>query len=108
MHVAKGSKTDLTESRFTVSVRSPAGLVDVAAVLLGADGRVRSDRDFIFFNNTTGPGATLVSDETVRVDLDQVPEDVQRVLISGSTEAQNRTFGETPGLQVEIRGERAR
>ncbi|GIE77290.1 hypothetical protein Aph02nite_32400 [Actinoplanes philippinensis] len=106
MRVGKGSKTDLSGSRFTVSVRTAetSALVDVAAVLLGPDGRVRSDDDFVFFNNPEGPGVELVSDAAVRLDLERVPGDVQRILVSGSTEAQGRTFGELSGLAVDVHG----
>lgn len=65
--------------------------LDGSVFLLGADGKVRSDADFIFFNNkssacasvehagdnTTGKGDG--DDEKVSVTLNSVPADVQRI-----------------------------
>ncbi|MGW4482032.1 TerD family protein [Rhodococcus triatomae] len=107
MQLAKGSKVDLTEARYTVAITSPAAtVVDVAAVLLGADGRVRTDNDFVFFNNPKADGLALISDTEITVDLNSVPADVHRVLITGSTEAQGATFRDVPGLSVTISGPR--
>jgi len=106
--VAKGSKTDLIDSRYTVRIEldRPAGAVDVAAVLVTADGKVRSDSDFVFFNNPAGPGVRLESDAVVSVDLAALPADIHRVIISGSTEAQGLRFGEVTGLRVSVSGPR--
>ncbi|WP_277370753.1 TerD family protein [Rhodococcus rhodochrous] len=103
--VAKGSKTDLTDLRYEVRLGAAVdGAVDLMAVLLTDAGRVRSDDDFVFFNNPKAPGVHLTSDTSVTVDLSAVPADVQRVLVAASTEAQGRTFGEVPGVRVEVRG----
>ncbi|WP_305094954.1 TerD family protein [Prescottella sp. R16] len=104
MQLVKGSKTDLVGDRYTVAITTsaPADAVDIAAVLLGADGRVRGDDDFVFFNNPKAGGVTLVSDAAVTVDLDSVPADVHRVLVTGSTEARGGTFGAVAGLSVDI------
>jgi tellurite resistance protein TerA len=104
--LAKGSKTDLTGTRYTVTARTSAGpdLVDVAAVLLAADGRVRGDDDLVFFNNPTGPGVTLEPTGAVAVDLAAVPADVSRVLVTASTEAQGATFAAATDLVVEVAG----
>lgn len=97
MDVTKGSKTDLTGSRFEVGIRTApesAGLVDVAAVLLGADGKVRGDDDLVFLNNPSQPGVELTADGSVVIDLPALPTDVVRVLVTGSTEAQGAKFGD--------------
>ncbi len=106
--VTKGSKSDLSGSRYTITLGGAGvrGVVDVAAVLLDQSGKVRSDNDFIFFNNPRAHGVALVSDESISVDLSLVPADVHRVVITGSTEAQNSQFGRVAGsLSVEIRGQ---
>ncbi|WP_189028528.1 TerD family protein [Nocardia rhizosphaerihabitans] len=106
VEVAKGSKTDLVDGRYTVRIDldGPAGAVDVSAVLVTADGRVRSDADFVFFNNPAAPGVRLESDAVVSVDLSAVPADIHRVVIAGSTEAQGLRFGEVTGLRVSVAG----
>jgi tellurite resistance protein TerA len=102
--VSKGSKTDLTAARYLVDLDGAAGLVDLAAVLLGADGRVRGDDDMVFFNNPRQPGVALTPAGAVEIDLDAVPADVERVLVTGSTEAQGAKFGEVGALVVGVRG----
>lgn len=106
IEVSKGSKSDLADRHYTVRVAAagPPGLVDVTAVLLGADGKVRSDADFVFYNNPAAHGARLVGADAVAVDLSAVPATVHRVLVSASTEAQGKRFGDVPGLRVEVAG----
>ncbi|MFD9547338.1 TerD family protein [Nocardia salmonicida] len=106
VEVSKGSKTDLVDGRYTVrlDLDSPAGAVDIAAVLLTADGKVRSDADFVFFNNPSASGVRLESDAVVAVDLAALPAEIHRVVITGSTEAQGIRFGVVTGLRVSAVG----
>lgn len=102
--LGKGSKTDVVTGRYEVGVRSPrADLVDVMAVLVDSSGRVRSDADFIFFNQPQGPGVSLTAGG-VSVDLAAVPGDVHRVVVAASTEAQQASFGQVSDLVVGIEG----
>ncbi len=55
-----GSNIPLPTARVTVDVAAPVRL-DVSGLLLTADGKVRSDDDFIFYNQPTGPGVTYRS-----------------------------------------------
>lgn len=100
----KGSKTDLTARTYTVRVSTTGhdGTVDVGAVLLGPDGRVRSDNDFVFFNNPHADGCALVREDTIDIDLSAIPASVDRILITASTEAQNTHFGAVSGLRVHL------
>lgn len=83
--------------------------LDGSVFLLNADGKVRSDADFIFYNNlksadgsvvhtgdnTTGAGAG--DDETVNVDLATVPADVQRIAFCVTiheADARRQNFGQ--------------
>ncbi|KJU85082.1 tellurium resistance protein tere [Candidatus Magnetobacterium bavaricum] len=66
--------------------------LDASVYLLGANGKVRSDSDFIFFNNLKSPegavehmgdnltGAAEGDDEMVKVDLDKVPADLDKLV----------------------------
>lgn len=101
--VTKGSKTTLVGSRHVVAGSTAS--VDVMAVLLGADGKVRSDADLVFFNNPTQDGVELTEAGALAVDLAAVPADVHRVVIAGSTEAQGTRFGAVAGLVVEVTGD---
>ncbi|MEU3311612.1 TerD family protein [Streptomyces sp. NPDC006662] len=70
--------------------------VDASALLVGADGRVRSDEDFVFYNQPRHPsgsvwrlgkkqGGEAVTD-AVQADLRAVPPAVDRVLVVASAE----------------------
>lgn len=73
-----------------------------------SDGKVRSDSDFIFYNSTKSAcgsvehsgdnrtGAGEGDDETVTVELDKVPADVDKIAICVTihdAEARNQNFG---------------
>ncbi len=82
--------------------------LDASAFLLGEDGKVRSDSDFIFYNNLkstdgsiehlgdnlTGTGSG--DDEVVRIALESVPQDVKKVTLAVTIHdaaARNQNFG---------------
>ncbi|MFE3055100.1 AIM24 family protein [Nocardia sp. NPDC059239] len=71
----------------TVTVTCSAA-VDVSALLLGANRRVRSDGDFIFFNQPVGPGVVYRhgrgAGDMVDVQTSALPADVDRVAIAAS------------------------
>jgi len=82
--------------------------LDASAFLLNANGRVRSDADFIFYNqlrssdgsvehtgdNTSGAGEG--DDESIKVDLTRVSADIQRIAVTVTihdAEARRQNFG---------------
>jgi len=102
-NVAKGSKTDLSEGTYTVTVTGPSATsVDLMAIAVGADQRVLSDDDLVFFNNPRRPGITLTGPQTIQLALDAVPDSVQRVVIAASTEAQGVRFGDIGAIATDI------
>ncbi|MCM2428604.1 TerD family protein [Streptomyces sp. RKAG337] len=82
--------------------------VDASALLLGADGRVRSDADFVFYNEPRHPSGLArhlpkkrVAEgltDTVEVDLTSLDASVARVVIAAS--ADGGSFGQVPDLHV--------
>ncbi|AYN41957.1 TerD family protein [Streptomyces dangxiongensis] len=91
-----GSNISLSAARVTVDVAAPVRL-DVSGLLLTADGKVRSDDDFIFYNQPTGPGVTYRSGggsapDTVTVDTAAVPPDIEKIVVTASPDAAGRTF----------------
>ena len=83
--------------------------VDVAALLLGADGRVRSDEDFVFYNAPTGGDGAVrllgkrsgdeAAEDRVAVDLEALPTEVQTVVIVASLDTTDGLgFGDVRGL----------
>ncbi len=61
--------------------------VDVSALLLGPDGKVRSDADLVFYNQPSAPGVDYRQDGGVHrilVDCEAIPSDVTVVAVTAS------------------------
>ncbi len=97
--------------RVELGWRSGPGVPDVdASALLLVSGKVRSDADFVFYNQpehasgavrhenkkTAGDGVT----DTVTVDLARVEPSVERIVLAASADGGN--FGRVPGLHVRV------
>jgi tellurium resistance protein TerD len=82
--------------------------LDGSAFLLKVDGKVRTDNDFIFYNNLKSTdqsvahsgdnrtGAGDGDDETITIDLARVPADVERIAICATIhegDARRQNFG---------------
>ncbi|MFJ4668807.1 TerD family protein [Kitasatospora purpeofusca] len=84
--------------------------VDASALLLGAGGKVRSDADFVFYNQPRHPSGLVrhlpkqqTADggeitDTVEAELAKLPADVDRVVLAGSSEG--GTFRAVSGLRL--------
>lgn len=91
-----GSNIPLSAPRVAVDVTAPVRL-DVSGLLLTAHGKVRSDDDFIFYNQPSGPGVTYRSGggtapDAITVDTAAVPADIDRIVVTASPDAAGRTF----------------
>ncbi|MFE2009480.1 TerD family protein [Streptomyces sp. NPDC059491] len=91
-----GSNIPLTAARVAVDVAAPVRL-DVSGLLLGADGKVRSDDDFIFYNQPAGPGVTYRSGggtapDAILVDTSALPAGIERIVVTASPDAAGQTF----------------
>ncbi|WP_405911204.1 TerD family protein [Streptomyces sp. NBC_00828] len=91
-----GSNIPLPVARVTVDVAAPVRL-DVSSLLLTADGKVRSDDDFIFYNQPTGPGVTYRSGggtapDAITVDTSAVPPGIEKIVVTASPDAAGQTF----------------
>ncbi|MEV6017773.1 MULTISPECIES: TerD family protein [unclassified Streptomyces] len=91
-----GSNIPLPVSRVTVDVTAPVRL-DVSSLLLTADGKVRSDADFIFYNQPAGPGVTYRSGggtgpDTITVDTAAVPPGIEKIVVTASPDAAGQSF----------------
>lgn len=91
--------------------------LDAAAFMLGADGKVRSDADFIFYNqlrsrcgsvehtgdNLTGRGTG--DDEVLLVDLAKVPPEVQKLVFTVTiydAEQRRQSFGQVGSAFIRL------
>lgn len=104
--LTRGENRPLSGDQVTVAVTGPAP-VDVSALLLGASGRVRGDRDLVFFNSPVGDGVTLHHGQgrgdAVRVDLRAVPDDVGTVVVTASLDGTGpATFGQAGPLVATV------
>lgn len=91
-----GSNIPLSAARVAVDVAAPVRL-DVSGLLLTADGKVRSDDDFIFYNQPSGPGVTYRSGggsapDAIVVDTAAVPAGIEKVVVTASPDAAGQTF----------------
>jgi tellurite resistance protein TerA len=110
----KGSNVPVptTALRVELGRRSGPGVPDVdASALLLVDGKVRSDGDFVFYNQPThssgavrhegkGNAGERVTD-TLLVDLARVEPAVDRIVLAAS--ADGGTFGQVPDLYIEVK-----
>ncbi len=82
--------------------------LDGSAFMLKADGKARSDADFIFYNNLKSACGSVVhagdnltgggdgDDERISVDLDKVPADIDRITVGVTiheAESRKQNFG---------------
>ncbi|MFC9294070.1 TerD family protein [Streptomyces sp. NPDC057011] len=113
MSLQKGANVPVasTSVRVELGWRGGPGApdVDVSALLLAAAGKVRSDDDFVFYNQPAHPSGAVRHEgrrqdgtgvlETIAVALSAVEQDIGRVVLAASTDA---TFGQVAGLFVRV------
>ncbi|RSD26296.1 TerD family protein [Mesobacillus subterraneus] len=128
--LAKGQKVDLTKTNPGLT-KVIVGLgwdtnkydggndfdLDSSVFLLGESGKVTSESDFVFYNNTTGGNGSVVhtgdnrtgegdgDDESVTVDLAAVPAEVKRIAFTITIhdgEARRQNFGQVSNAYVRI------
>nr|WP_067634733.1 VWA domain-containing protein [Actinomadura latina] len=95
----KGENATLGGGRVRVAVTAAGGAIDVSAVLLGDDRRVRSDDDLVFFNHPAQDGVALEGGEVV-IDLDAVPADVSTIALVASVDGPGTFEGVTVRADV--------
>ncbi|WP_437075001.1 TerD family protein [Streptomyces sp. enrichment culture] len=110
----KGSNVPVptTALRVELGWRSGPGVPDAdASALLLAGGRVRSDADFVFYNQPAHTSGAVRHEgkrtaggqvtDTLLVDLARVEPSVETVVLAASCDG--GTFGRVPGLYIEVR-----
>ncbi|MFJ8092412.1 TerD family protein [Streptomyces griseofuscus] len=110
----KGSNVPLEATTVRAVLRWTPGTsvpdVDASALLLGPGGRVRSDEDFVFYNQPRHPsgkvwrlGKKRVTEgltDTIQAELTGVEPDIGRILLVAS--ADGITFDRVPNLSVTL------
>ncbi|MGI8665802.1 MAG: TerD family protein [Jatrophihabitans sp.] len=80
--------------------------VDASALLLAAEGRVRSDADFVFYNqprhgrSAVRHAGKLPGADTVEIELSGIEADVDRIVLAAS--ADGGSFGQVRGLLLRL------
>ncbi|QKV91398.1 TerD family protein [Streptomyces sp. NA02950] len=113
MSMPKGSNTPVPAAsvRIELGWRTGPGVPDVdASALLLVSGKVRSDADFVFYNQATHASGAVRHEgkrtagdtvtDTLAVDLSKVEPEIETVVLAGSSDG--GTFGQVPGLSVRV------
>ncbi len=114
MSMPKGSNTPVpaTALRVDVGWRSGPGVPDAdASALLLAGGKVRSDADFVFYNQPAHTSGAVRHEgkrqdggrvtDTLLVDLTRVEPGIETVILAASSDG--GTFGQVPDLFIEVK-----
>ena len=97
-----GANTALPAGPWTLTASGP---VDLSAVVLGADGRVRSDGDLVFWNQPSAPGVRL-ADGAVTVDAQRLRAGAERVVVLASPQDTVTALGRLPAPELVVRAGR--
>ena len=114
MSLSKGANAPVptTALRVELGWRSGPGVPDAdASALLLVGGKVRSDADFVFYNQPAHSSGAVRHEgkrdaagrvtDTLHVDLARVEPEIETVVLAAS--ADGGTFGQVPGLYIEVR-----
>ncbi len=110
--LSKGQNVPITAQRVRATLSWPAVAggpdVDISALLTTGTGKVRSDADFVFYNqpqHASGAArhagksaANGVNADHVEFDLGQVEEQIETIAVAAS--ADGGSFGQVPGLTL--------
>ncbi len=107
--LSRGANCPVPSPTVTVSVAC-ASPVDVSALLVAENGKVRSDADFIFYNAPSGPGVRYLPAtqgprgvDAVTVDTAAVPDQIARVVVTASLDGSGpRTFSRAASMVVTV------
>ncbi|MBA3524394.1 MAG: VWA domain-containing protein [Geodermatophilaceae bacterium] len=109
--LSKGANTSVPTVRVrTVLAWDGDADVDASALLLTDSGRVRSDADFVFYNQPSGASGAVAHrgktragggfEDALTVDLAGLTPDIDRVALAASVDG--TTFGRVPGLHLRV------
>lgn len=96
--LVKGQNGPLSVHELVISVEVAAP-ADLSALLVTPAGTVRTDADFVFFNQPSGPGVTLRpgapgAPAVLAVSLDAIPADIEQLRAVITLDDANGSFGQ--------------
>ncbi|MFE0451314.1 TerD family protein [Streptomyces sp. NPDC058914] len=107
--LGKGGNTTMGAGPVTVELTAEGDAVDLSALLVTADGKVRSDDDLVFYNQPSAESGAvrhLAADaggpERIEVDPAALPAEVDRVVLVASCDPDDatRTFRQVRNVRV--------
>ncbi|MFJ9368580.1 TerD family protein [Nocardia sp. NPDC101769] len=104
--LVKGQNGPLSVHDLVISVQVAAP-ADLSALLVTTAGTVRSDADFVFFNQPSGPGVTLRpgtpgQPAVLAVSLDAIPADIEQLRAVITLDDANASFGRLPAPVAQV------
>lgn len=104
--LAKGQNGPLHVNDVQVSVQLGVA-ADLSALLVTDSGKVRSDADFVFFNQPSGPGVRLQpgptgQPATLSVSLSAIPADIAQIRAVITLDDANTTFGQSAAPTAQV------
>ncbi|WP_137724536.1 TerD family protein [Prescottella subtropica] len=102
--LTKGQNAPLHSDTIVVSVALSAP-ADVSALLLTESGKVRTDADFVFYNQPTGPGVQLVTGAAgtnLRITTGGIPADIDKVRAIITLDDPGAAFGQFPAPTAHV------
>ncbi|MEV2220313.1 TerD family protein [Nocardia vinacea] len=101
MELAKGANAPISAGEVRVAVAAAA--VDVAALLLTPAGKVRSDSDFVFYNQPTAPGVEVHPPDAIRIVPGAVPGDIDKIVVTASLDGSGPAdWGQAGPLRISV------
>lgn len=130
--LSKGQKVDLTKAHpgltnvvvglgWDIAQNGSNYDLDASVFLLGDNGKVHNDLDFIFYNNPSGGNGSIIysgdnrtgagnfDDEQIKIDLSRVPQGIQRIAFTitiHNAYEKGQNFGQISNGYVRIFNER--
>ncbi|MFG1670870.1 TerD family protein [Streptomyces sp. Y7] len=107
--LSKGGNIAMGSGPVVAELHAVGGTVDLSALLVAADGRVRSDDDLVFYNQPSAESdavrhvaADAEGAERIEVDPAALPADVDRVVLVGSCDPDDasRTFRDVKDVLI--------
>jgi stress response protein SCP2 len=105
--MSKGSNLPVPAARVRATLGWSSDVeVDASGLLLTSSGRVRSDDDFVFYNQPRSADGSVrhtggaAREDSVEVDLTALPGEIDRVVVAASVGT--GTFGQIPGLHLRL------
>jgi tellurium resistance protein TerD len=114
--LVKGQNMSLATRQLRVTVQI-AHAADLSALLVTASGKVRSDADFIFFNNKVSADGSVEhtgdnltgegegDDEQIKVNVASIPADVDKVVFPVSiyeADGRSQSFGQVRNAYIRV------